>query len=390
MPDNLDLTATVVAGGQVYPGWEAIEVWREWGTAYSYMRLRAIENTDPGGDAPAFSLAVGDVAQGYLCGQKVIDGFVITRQVVYERQTHGVEIIVASWPQSVEAGTVIGKPGQYKNQTLQQIASAVAKHANVNVRQIGSPPGADLPFPKVNEHIGERIIDFILRLARWRNMFVTDDENGNLVLGRAQSGGAPIAVLQEGVNIERCRMVMDYQLAADPIILPAQHPGSDAANGTQASQVALTQRNPNFQGPLRPQVILADHSGNQQEASMAMQHAMSDMNMLMFEVVATVPGWLMPDGTLWILKFLNGTSGPQPITIKSPMLVPKQGGVINDLVVKGVKHMQDNALGTRTDITCCLPAALGTDYIPTTNLGGGTPYNPGSTPSPGNTWTLSK
>lgn len=68
-------------------------------------------------------------------------------------------------------------------------------------------------------------------------------------------------------------------------------------------------------------------------------------NMLMFEVVVTVPGWLMDDGTLWILGCFGpggaGASGPVPITIQSPMLLPRQGGLINGLFVKGVKHLQN-------------------------------------------------
>lgn len=372
---NLNLEATVVSGGKTYPGWESIEIWREANATYSYLKLRAIEDTDAGGSAPAFSLAVGDPAQGYLCGRKVIDGWVMTRQVVYDKQTHGVEIIVASLPQSLDTGTVRGRPGQYKQQTFRQIASAAAGQAGVKVRVIGSPPGADLPFERVSEHIGERLIDFIGRLARWRNLFLTDDENGNLIAFRGQSGKAATAMLQEGVNIESCRMVMNYQWAADPISFGTQQPGNDTTNGTNSSQVAYTQSNPNYVGPKRSMFILGDNSGNPAEAKMAMQHTIADVDMMMFEVVATVPGWQMDDGSLWLSTFR------QPITIKSPMLLPKKGGVINDLIVKGVKHMQDSELGTRTEITCCLAASLAMDQ---TQFDFGTPANPGGSVTQGN------
>src|ERR1700693_5236825 len=123
---NLNLQATIIANGQTFPSWEHVEVWREFSAPFSYMKFRAAENTD-GGLIPqaALSLDVGDAADGYLNGAKVISGTVMTRPVFADRQTHAVEIIVASYPQSLDAGTVVGKPGQYINQTLMQIASSV-------------------------------------------------------------------------------------------------------------------------------------------------------------------------------------------------------------------------------------------------------------------------
>jgi prophage tail gpP-like protein len=377
MAVNLNLTATIVSNGQVFPGWESIEIWREFNATYSYMKFRCSENTD-GGAIPleTLSLDVGDPANGYLCGQQVIAGTVMTRQVFYDRQTHAVEIIVASYPQSLDAGTVVGKPGQYINQTLMQIASSVAGLAGVSVRMVGDQSGANMPFPRISEHIGERMIDFIGRLANWRNMHLTDDENGNLVLARGQTGGQTIAQLQEGRNIEACRMVKNYQFAADPLIFQSQTHGTDATNGTDASQNAITKSNPNYTGPKRPQVILGDNAGNKAEAGMAFNQAQNNLNAMMWEIVATVPGWTMDNGQLWILACFGSSaaSGPVPITIYSPMLEPKMPN-INNLFVKGVKHIQDNQLGTRTEVTACLQAALSADSL----SAGAAPYGAGTT-----------
>jgi prophage tail gpP-like protein len=298
---NLNLTATIVANGQVFPGWEAIEIWREFNAPFSYMKFRAAEKAD-GGLIPQAALSpdVGQPADGYLCGQKVIAGTVMTRQVFADRQTHAVEIIVASYPQSLDAGTVVGKPGQYINQTLMQIASSAAGIAGVSVRMVGDTSGTEIPFPRISEHIGERIIDFIARLANWRNMHLTDDEQGNLVLARGQTGGQSVAQLQEGRNVEAIRMIKNYQFGADPIIFNGQTHGTDSVNGTDASQVAITRSNPNYAGPKRPLVILGDNVGNKAEAQMALDQHMNNLNVMMWEIVATVPGWTMDDGRLWI------------------------------------------------------------------------------------------
>jgi prophage tail gpP-like protein len=375
MAANLNLQATIVSNGQVFPGWETIEIWREYAAPFSYMKFRAAEKTD-GGIIPqsALSLDVGQPANGYLCGQQVIAGTVMTRQVVFDKQTHAVEIIVASYPQSLDAGTVVGKPGQYINQTLMQIASSVAGLAGVSVRMVGDTSGANTPFPRISEHIGERMVDFIARLAGWRNMHLTDDENGNLVLARGQTGGSVIAQLQEGRNLEMCRMVKNYQFGADPLIFQSQQHGTDATNGTDASQNAITKSNPNYTGPKRPLVILGDNSGTKAEANMAFNQAQNNLNLMMFEVVATVPGWQMDSGQLWILACFGAqAAGPVPITIFSPMLQPNAPN-ITGLFVKGVKHMQDNQQGTRTEVTACLQAALSAGALVT----GDAPFGAGS------------
>ena len=355
---NLNLEATIVANGQVFPGWEAIEITREFNAIFSTMKFRAAENTD-GGNIPAgaLSLDVGDRADGYLCGQKVISGFVLTRQVVADKGTHGVEIMVAAHPQSLDAGTVQGKPRQYLNQTVAQIAQSAAGLAGVKVRLIGELNGTEIPFPRISEHIGERLADFIGRLARWRNL--TDDENDNLCLVRGDSGGQSVAQLQEGRNVESFRMLKTIQYAVDPVIFNASQPGSDVTNGTDASQVAITKTNPNYNGPPRSMVILGDSVGGKQELEMAVTHAMSNMNLWAFEVVATVPGWQMDNGQLWILACFPKVT---PISIYSPMLQPK-APLISDLSVRGVRHIQDNERGTVTEVTCALAASFGGDAI---------------------------
>ena len=138
----------------MFPGWETIEISREHNAQWSYMKFRAAEKTD-GGLIPqaAISLDTGDFADGYLMGIKVITGFVMSRQVVFDRGTHAVEIIVAAYPQSLDAGTVQGKPGQYLNQTIQQIATSAAGTVGVKVKLVGELSGTEIPFPRISEHI---------------------------------------------------------------------------------------------------------------------------------------------------------------------------------------------------------------------------------------------
>ena len=46
---NLNLEATIIANGQTFPGWQSVEIWREFaGGGYSFMKFSAAEATDGG------------------------------------------------------------------------------------------------------------------------------------------------------------------------------------------------------------------------------------------------------------------------------------------------------------------------------------------------------
>ena len=157
--DNIQLEATIVANGKIYPGWESIEIWREFGDPTSYCKFTAAEDENY---SASYAVTPGDTAQAFLCGLQVLDGYVMSRQFAADKNTHAVEIVVASKTQSAT--------GQYKNQTLSQIASSAAATAGLNFRMTGDTSGTEIPFDRVSEHIGERLIDFIGRLCTWRNM----------------------------------------------------------------------------------------------------------------------------------------------------------------------------------------------------------------------------
>ena len=74
-----------------------------------------------------------------------------------------------------------------------------------------------------------------------------------------------------------------------------------------------------------------------------------------------MPGWLMADGTLWILHV--GDMAAMPVTIYSPMLFPSEPNGTATLLLKGAKHVQDNIGGSRTELTLCLESGLGVNRI---------------------------
>lgn len=72
------------------------------------MRFTASEDEN---FAASYAVTPGDPAQGYLCGIKCMDGYVMSRQAVVDKNTHGVEVVVASKTQNAIIGTVQKQPG---------------------------------------------------------------------------------------------------------------------------------------------------------------------------------------------------------------------------------------------------------------------------------------
>jgi prophage tail gpP-like protein len=276
---------------------------------------------------------------------------------MYDAKNHGVQIRVCSLTQNTVAGTVNGQPGQYQNSTFQQMAQAECQKVGVNVKIIGSPSGANTPFERVSVHIGETVFQFCERLARMVNLHVVDDANGNLNFFRASGGGSGGSLsLVEGQNILSARMVMRNDMLTARITVPIHQPGTDAHWSTDAQNISATVTNPYFNG-IRNLVLVAEQTGNKTFAQMRANHQLN-LDMIQFlEVVITVQGWLCPDGTLWISKLTSGADGTVDVTVTSPMLWPGSTTSV-PLKLRGVKHMQDNNNGTRTELTLCLEIGL--------------------------------
>jgi hypothetical protein len=178
-----------------------------------------------------------------LAGQKVLDGKVYMRQAGYAEREHSVQIGIVSYVQSVVSSTVDGKPGQYINQTLQQIGSAVFGKVGIGFSLDGMPPGADKIFPRVSEAIGESRHAFIENLCRMRNIHLIDGGNNNVIGFRGSKGGG--LVLKEGYNILHARIIFaDDDFAQEHAVLAENH--SQDTSGANSNVEARKTLSPPF------------------------------------------------------------------------------------------------------------------------------------------------
>jgi prophage tail gpP-like protein len=335
----------IVALGQKYDIWNTVEVTRSAADpAIDHCMLTVSEISTGAKNFAAIKLQPGDPAQVFLAGFKVMDGMVYLRQAAYDAGQHAVQIGISSRAQSVVASTVDTNPGQYINQTLQQIASAVFGKVGVGFSIDGSPPGADKPFPRVSEHVGETRFAFIERLCRMRNVHVIDNGGTILAFRGPSSGGL---TLTEGKDILRARLSLSNNDHADNVTANAQNHSQDSADANRASSATITVTPPIN----RPVKIVCEETGDDADCLMRAEHEGDWIRFQFVDGEINTPGWLIPGRDLW------WNHVRETIVVNSPMLVPNNSF---GFMIKGVVHRQSSEEGTTTDVLLCRIDGLGT------------------------------
>ena len=319
--------------------WKSIEISRivtEWVSYLKFLLVEPVVN----GRSTVKQFLLGDRVSATLGGQQVFSGFVTVRQASYDAKNRGVQIMAADRSQDAIAATVKCTPGQYLNQTMQQMCSAVCGPIGLNVTVLNN----NLTFPRVSEQPGETIAAFMGRLARHCNVHGWTDGSGNLFFGSFRSGSGGGVTLTEGLNILSARLSADDQYADAVVNAKGQTPGGTSTQmaGVPAAQIKRTVANPGYpSGPVARQAdVIADLPVTPAILNLRAQHEVELQNIDQLDVRVTVQGWFASSGALWLSMLRS------PISLNSPSLWP---GTIS-LILKGVRSMQDDKTGTTSEL----------------------------------------
>lgn len=356
-------TVWVIALGQKYDAWETIEVHREYTPFIMYAVLTVAEFNVGTAGWTSLKLKPADACQVFLNGKLVLDGHVFLRQASIDPDNHAVRIGIFSTGQNVIPSTVSAEPGQYKNQTLTQIANAVFGAVGVKFALVGSPAGADKVFDRVSEHVGESRYSFIERLAKMRNIHLRDDGKGTIEGTRGPTGGV-IATIVEGQSLLKAQLTLKNDEFVETWTTVGQHFNNNAAS--ENTDVSATGTVP---GPPmgRTAKMVAEEPADKKDVQMRNNHEIDWQSFQTVDGLVTVPNWTMDDGTsLWIEKI------GALITLISPSLIPADNNTMT-FMLKGVAHKRSNQEGTTTDLFLCRQDGLGSG---TGEAFGGNPQGP--------------
>jgi prophage tail gpP-like protein len=358
MPKAREL-ATLVVNGRRFDDWESVWVQAAVGTDAAIFRFSAAER-DPlffkrpedlllSDAIPAWQklqFKPGDRCEIILAGVLAVTGVIETRQVAYDANNHGVQLLgksVTAWPARSSVDT---KTGSFDKMTYEQVARKVLQNFGVGIKTLGQLNKT--PFEHLQNQPGETIWEFLDRIARPKGIILSSDPFGNFVLIGEHTFGI-VTNLYEGLNIKSMQCVITDKYSFDKYRVDSQRPPGDKGNVVKASQMTVT-----VPGTVTkiPSILITSSEHTQGTDAELLKHAQnlrkwSDGMVITATVV--VQGWLRDEQSLW--------SPGENVYVKSPM------ALLDDVLkIERVTFQQDRNTGTTTSIDLVNPWKLNDTY----------------------------
>jgi prophage tail gpP-like protein len=356
MPNGEEI-AVLTVNGQTFQDWESVWVRHRWHEAFHQFKFTAVER-DP---MPQYwtqtQFKPCDFCQITLGGQMAINGMILTRQTVYDANSHGVQLSGVSLTYWGHKSSVWTDTMNFDGMTFEQIARKVMEPYNMNIKVVGQLDTK--PYEKLSAQYGETIWDFLERIAREKGIVLGTDADGSALL-IGQHTKPIVSDLIEGVNILRCNCTIDVAPKFRHYAASMQKAGSDQSSGSADSQIIKIAQGtgcyPSFS--LTP----GEHPGDEDDAQKRANYEARWHEGYSVTAQVTVQGWLRAHGSLW-------TVGDN-VYVQSDMAMLHQV-----LKIQQATFMQDSKSGTTTTLDLVVPWLLG-------DRPGYNPGNPTTSQSP--------
>jgi prophage tail gpP-like protein len=331
---------SLLINGAAHSGWTSASITRSIEQAANGFSLGISQTpTD-------IAIQPGDACTLMAYGQTLITGYVDSVDESYSADSH--DITVAGRDKTadiVDCSAILPGGGQLKNQTPNQIITALISPYGIGLVASGLP-GAALPSFKIEE--GESVIEAVNRVIKHTGALAYSDGAGNLVIGQA-GGTTATATLEMAVNIEGLTVRDDISDVFSEYIIKGQAPATATTGQAVSQQVkgaasagsrtllrgAVSNRTASVRH--RPLIVMADE--NVTTASATRQAAWEKSHRLAKsqQLTANVTGWLtdVTSGPVWAIN--------QLIRLKSP----RYNGFY---LIVGATHILDDG-GLTTELT---------------------------------------
>jgi len=357
---NPNEIATLVIGGMYYSDWETVWVQHRWHDPYDPFRFTCAERDPIPGLWSRLQFKPPDSCVIYLAGRLAMTGFIMVRQVAYEANSHGISLQGLGKGHQLTGSTLPDDSdgGNYSGDLISIVTQVLAPTSVRLGEIIGNIDGT--PFkPAVHPNQGETKWAFLERLARDRNVDLSNNKNGDLVLV-GPHGPRVSAVLIEGENIYSAQVVINGETAYSYVLVTGQRQPDDQTNGPAASEMRSKAIPPGTLPENRPLLVPIEHPVWTQHEVDLRAAKEARWSSVKIEADVVVYGWLDPSGNLWQV----GTE----VEFDSPMVPISQ-----PLTIETATFTQDSNGGTRTSLHLIEPwrnnvsGGLATDAQPTVN-----------------------
>lgn len=284
---------SLTVDGLDYFGWKSVEI-----TAGLEDQARSFTLSItwkwPGQIEP-LPIKAGAKCQVKIGDDLVLTGWVFATPISYDHQQITTSISGRSLTADLVDCAAVNKPGQWNNQSVLAIVSALAAPYGIRVRsQI--PEGSKLSDHTIEP--GETVFESIDRLLTLFRVFSTDDAKGMAVLAKPGSEVRAFDTLGVGNNILTGDAPLDFSAVFSEYQVLGQKSGTDEEFGAEAAEVSAVVSDPRMS---RKRVMIIQESG-QMTNELAQARANWERGSRMGKALTTtytVQGWRQSNGALW-------------------------------------------------------------------------------------------
>jgi prophage tail gpP-like protein len=299
-------------------------------------------------DAAPLPFRGNEACKIYVDGELVLTGYIEVVDASGGEGEHNIELSGRDKTCDIVDSTIGALSDIRAPITLKRVIEQIISHLGANVSVVDNVNPA--PFNEANDltapEIGQGAFDFIESWARKRQVLLSSDGNGNIVITRS-SGTVVDAtlyhknaddnnnVLSYAIGYNMSKMFRTYQFSCQQNPLTVMKTGP--SNESIVDQLGVVSDSSIRGG--RNFVMLSENAGSAADQKERVTWEMNVRRARSRVYSATVPGFRNVTGALWI-----------PNTIVK--VEDDFAGINSNMLINSVEYTIDNVNGRRTNLTC--------------------------------------
>ncbi|WP_376947180.1 phage baseplate assembly protein [Azorhizophilus paspali] len=290
--------------GMSYAGWTELGVTRAMDAVSGAFTVALTERWEGRGGMAAqvepWPILPGDACEVRLGGVPLVVGYVDIFRPSYGPESHTINIQGRDKAADMIDCSAVHSPDEWKNIDLLKFAQIIAQPFGIPVR---ADVSVGEPFQVIKLNQGETAFEAIERYARQRKLLAMPDGAGGLLLTRAGTQRASVALVQ-GKNIKEASGSIDHSQRFSQYTVKAQTSWSEATDGEAEAHIEGAVTDSGVKR-YRPMLVIAEADGT---ANAAKERATWEANTRIGKSATasiTVQGWRQyPGGPLWLPNML--------------------------------------------------------------------------------------
>lgn len=337
---------TLTVNGKFYQGWTSVRIEAGIERVARSFEL-GITDKWPGNDQVR-RISPGDAVEVRIGNDKVCTGHVDAVPVYYDANSITLQIRGRSKTADLVDCSADNATGQFKGLKAEAIAAKIAGQYGLNVIN-ETATGAAITDHQIQQ--GETAFESLDRVAKQRQILISDNGNGDVVLVKPGSGGKAYSALELGVNILSASAGFDYSEVYSDYTVKGQHSKGGRDSDWDANSAAgLSTQGRSKDSSLKRRRVLVVRQSGQADAATCQKRADYEQRVRAAkagEIRYKVVSWRQYDRSLWRPN--------QTVAVKDGIM-----GVVADRLISEVIYALDDS-GMTAELVCVTPDA----FLPT-------------------------